>query len=430
MKNNLYLRLIAGAIALLGFVVPAAAGITSAGMNLGNTSAWTAKQTFFTATTSAASINLPHGTAPSSPVNGDLWTTSAGGLFGRINSATKSYANLETAQTWSGQQTFGTSPLKFTHGIISDGNGNGSTTGNARGTGAIDLQTNRGAATQVASGNYSTVIGYRNTASALDSFAIGDSNAISATEAFGIGKGNTITGGNTAFAIGESNSLSTSADGAVGDSNTVSDGYAIGNGHNVSGGTDSFAIGGSCVVDQAGALALNNDTYGGAVNSIAGGYQSKTFNANGWKGSLALASSSHQGSDGSSQSVLYSINNYTTDTTSTTLTSAGEDGSTGGIGLPSSSSRAWMFKALVVGTRATGVSAAYEITGAIKRVGSTTSLIGAVVVTPLEDAGASTWDATAVADDTNEELDINVTGEASVTINWSASVWMSQVTRD
>jgi len=38
-------------------------------------------------TTSNASIRLPHGTAPSAPTNGDMWTT-ASGLFVRINGAT------------------------------------------------------------------------------------------------------------------------------------------------------------------------------------------------------------------------------------------------------------------------------------------------------------------------------------------------------
>jgi hypothetical protein len=37
--------------------------------------------------TGAAGLNLPHGAAPTSPVNGDLWTTTAG-LFVRINGAT------------------------------------------------------------------------------------------------------------------------------------------------------------------------------------------------------------------------------------------------------------------------------------------------------------------------------------------------------
>ena len=38
-------------------------------------------------TTSAATFNVPHGTAPSSPNNGDMWTTTAG-LYVRINGAT------------------------------------------------------------------------------------------------------------------------------------------------------------------------------------------------------------------------------------------------------------------------------------------------------------------------------------------------------
>lgn len=38
-------------------------------------------------TTSTAGINVPAGTAPTSPVNGDVWTTTAG-MFVRINGAT------------------------------------------------------------------------------------------------------------------------------------------------------------------------------------------------------------------------------------------------------------------------------------------------------------------------------------------------------
>lgn len=42
---------------------------------------------FAAATTSIASANLPHGTAPSAPTDGDMWTTTAG-LFVRINGVT------------------------------------------------------------------------------------------------------------------------------------------------------------------------------------------------------------------------------------------------------------------------------------------------------------------------------------------------------
>jgi hypothetical protein len=38
-------------------------------------------------TTSLASLNLPHGTAPTSPVNGDIWTTTTG-VFARVNGST------------------------------------------------------------------------------------------------------------------------------------------------------------------------------------------------------------------------------------------------------------------------------------------------------------------------------------------------------
>ena len=37
--------------------------------------------------TSSSSLNIPHGVAPTAPVNGDMWTTSTG-LFVRINGAT------------------------------------------------------------------------------------------------------------------------------------------------------------------------------------------------------------------------------------------------------------------------------------------------------------------------------------------------------
>lgn len=47
----------------------------------------TGKLTFFTSTTGAASINLPQGAVPTSPVNGDMWATSSG-FFGQIAGAT------------------------------------------------------------------------------------------------------------------------------------------------------------------------------------------------------------------------------------------------------------------------------------------------------------------------------------------------------
>lgn len=66
----------------------------------GTTTKWTFDQTTFdliaasgamarlaASTTSKATLRIPHGSAPTSPVNGDMWTTTAG-LFVRINGAT------------------------------------------------------------------------------------------------------------------------------------------------------------------------------------------------------------------------------------------------------------------------------------------------------------------------------------------------------
>lgn len=40
------------------------------------------------ATATRATLNIPHGIAPSSPVDGDIWTTAAGGLYVQINGST------------------------------------------------------------------------------------------------------------------------------------------------------------------------------------------------------------------------------------------------------------------------------------------------------------------------------------------------------
>ena len=59
---------------------------------------FTAKPIMTTPTTSTASINLPHGAAPTTPVNGDFWTTTLG-LYGRINGVNVGpFAGLPIAQ--------------------------------------------------------------------------------------------------------------------------------------------------------------------------------------------------------------------------------------------------------------------------------------------------------------------------------------------
>lgn len=87
-------------------------------------------------TTSASSLRMAHGVAPTSPVNGDFWTTTAG-LFGRINGATVAYG------AGSGTVT-----------VVSAGSL--TSTALVTGGGTTTLQTPAATATMDSSGNIST----------------------------------------------------------------------------------------------------------------------------------------------------------------------------------------------------------------------------------------------------------------------------------
>ena len=50
---------------------------------------------------SGAGLRLPHGVAPTAPVNGDLWSTTAG-WFVRTNGATQQLAVYNAAATFAG----------------------------------------------------------------------------------------------------------------------------------------------------------------------------------------------------------------------------------------------------------------------------------------------------------------------------------------
>lgn len=73
-------------------------GTTRQYADLSGSTAYTGKITLFTATTAAASLVIPHGAAPTSPVNGDVWSTTSG-MFMRVNGTTRQFADLDQAQT-------------------------------------------------------------------------------------------------------------------------------------------------------------------------------------------------------------------------------------------------------------------------------------------------------------------------------------------
>lgn len=147
--------------------------ITTAGLNLTAAS-----------TTSTAGLRLPHGTAPSAPTNGDVWTTTAG-MYVRVNGVTVgplSAGGGGGLTNWTeafSSATQATSSFVATNGatnvnaaLVAKGNAatvaqvpTGTTAGgSSRGIYATDWQKLRSGAAQVASGQYSTISGgYQNT---------------------------------------------------------------------------------------------------------------------------------------------------------------------------------------------------------------------------------------------------------------------------
>ena len=70
----------------------------------------------------------------------------------------------------------------------------------------------------------------------------------------------------------------------------------------------------------------------------------------------------------------------------------------------------------------------WKIEGLIKNIAGTTNMIGsATIITVAEDSGASLFDVTVSADDANDSLKLEVTGDASNQVEWSARIELIEV---
>lgn len=167
---------------------------------------WTRPNLFPAATTSIPSIRLPHGTAPSSPTNGDMWTTT-NGLFVQINGSTSSilsgtltsgqvpYANGTASLTSSAKMIYSNS-TGFNVNLASTGTDNltlGTAAGDLLGTGSRNVALGINAGTTLDNANDSVAIGYN----ALSALASPSGNV-----AIGSGAADGVTGSSRITAIG------------------------------------------------------------------------------------------------------------------------------------------------------------------------------------------------------------------------------------
>jgi hypothetical protein len=274
--------------------------------------------------------------------------------------------------------------------------------GNARGANAIDLQTSRGAASQVASGANSIVIGVSNVAVGDSNIAIGNANAANNYDSVAIGKNN--TGGFGGVAIGWSNSATTSGV-AMGQGCSTSSGVSMGQGCASSSG---IALGEAC---SSSAAAYGQPT---GVQAVANKHGQRAM------------SSGRFSANGDAQISELIVRNATSNATQTELLLNGSS-----LRITIGNDTTWAFDCLIVARRtdADNESAAYRITGCIDRNtnAASTALVGSPTVTVISEDNAA-WDVDAVADTANGSLNIRVTGEAGKSIRWVGLVRLAEVT--
>jgi hypothetical protein len=163
----------------------------------------------------------------------------------------------------------------------------------------------------------------------------------------------------------------------------------------------------SCATISGGGSNSVSSMYG----TIPGGSQASARSY----GQMAYASGQFA-TNGDAQTSLYVCRATTTNDTQTEIFL---DGTAQRMTVQRNST--WGFDILLAGRDSSGNSAVFQIRGAIKNNAGTTALVGSLNTTVLaQDVGS--WGATVIADDANDALTIKVTGAASTTIRWVASV--------
>jgi hypothetical protein len=291
--------------------------------------------------------------------------------------------------------------------------------GNARGAGAVDLQTTRSAATQVASGDRSFIgAGTTNTASGVESVVCGgENNLASGTEAVvcggrnntasnfwnwvGGGIDNSASGSQTAVVCGGANNTASGAfESFVGGGrrNTAS-----GSGSVVCGGGDNLTTTANNTASAAHSAIL------GGIRGLADRYAIQAHGAGNFSGNVANA----QGEAQRIRAVLRCK------TTTNAAVEMALDGSTTYLTIPSG--KVIFCNIKVVGVKSDGaVVATYERQYAAKNVAGTSSEVFAPVTIGTDNASSTSLEVATV--DAGDYIRIRPTGITSETWRWVASV--------
>jgi hypothetical protein len=241
--------------------------------------------------------------------------------------------------------------------------------GNARGGYAVDLQLERSGATQVASGGQSFAAGRRNIASNFYACAIGNTNTSSGIASFALGQNSTASG------------------------------------------TDSVALGAQASATGNTSRSLGNSTTASAIYSVSWGFFSTSD-----RHSMQAHAAGRFAANGDAQRARFVLRNMTTNDTATELFL---DGSSTRLTIPSG--KIFAFTINISGVKSDGSAVAHYLRQyALKNVAGTTTEVYAPVTIGTDNAAGTTIALS--ANDTNDALNVSVTGIAAETWRWVASV--------
>jgi len=295
-----------------------------------------------------------------------------------------------------------------------------------------------------ASGQYSTAAGgLNNNASALWSTVGGGSSntASSYYSTVSGGSGNAASAFYSTVSGGDSNTASGSRSTVGGgDDNIASGSYSTvaGGRSNTSSGTSSAIVGGRLNTASAGYSTVGGgysnkacstgSTVAGGQNNIACGSNSTVIGgvlAKATKYGEVSHAAGYFGAHGDAQHTVLVARDSTTDATANQVLFI--DGSFQRLTIPAETT--WMFTIKLAAHNDTDNDGGWWFfRGGIRRdAANNTSLIGTVSEESSKDSNISSATASVVADDTNEALEIRVTGVASKNIRWVAVVDISQV---
>ena len=314
---------------------------------------------------------------------------------------------------------------------IPDGLGAG---GNKRGAYAVDLQRLRNSATEVASGDYSTLIGGWRTkatgsystvlggaygaANSDYSIAGGYNNSVIGIGAFGVGYQNS-TNGTACFVAGQTNSANTQYDSALGVNNSVTSAirasFAVGTNNTITSGYGSMALGGYNTLDGYASCALGHDNTGSAYSTMLG--------RNGWSnGTPKMVYSGNGWVIGDNQKSNLMLNARTTGATPTTLVVNQASGATANalnqLILPNNS--CFSVKGRIVGKKSASTDVGvWDIDFIIVRGTTAATTVLKVNTVNMISNDASWGTPTVTANTTLGCPTVQVTGLAATNIQWT-----------